>query len=46
MTEIIQTLEMDATGPAFVTRPLILRPLHDALIEDSRDQAERYLNGT
>jgi hypothetical protein len=32
-------LEMRITGPARLTWPLVFRPLHDALIEDSLDRA-------
>jgi hypothetical protein len=32
-------LEMHATGPAMLSWPLVFRPLHDALIEDSLDKA-------
>jgi hypothetical protein len=35
------TLEMNARGRALVTWPLLFRPLHDALIEDCLDKAER-----
>jgi hypothetical protein len=34
---------MSARGPAMVTWPLIFRPLHDALVEDSLDTAARAL---
>ncbi len=34
-TLLRQTLEMEARGPALLTWPLVFRPLHDALIEDS-----------
>jgi hypothetical protein len=32
-------LEMEASGAALITWPLIYRPLHDALIEDALDRA-------
>jgi hypothetical protein len=35
-------LEMDALGRARWTWPLMYRPLHDALIEDSLDRAQAY----
>ena len=37
------TLEMKARGPAAVTWPLVYRPLHNALIEDSLTKAEKSL---
>lgn len=36
-------LEMDARGPALLSWPLVFRPLHDALMEDSLDRVERSL---
>lgn len=36
-------LAMVATGPARLSWPLVFRPLHDALVEDAFDQAERQL---
>ena len=36
-------LKMRAHGPALVTWPLVFRPLHDALIEDSLARAEASL---
>lgn len=36
-------LEMNTEGPALLTWPLLFRPMHDALIEDSLDKAERSL---
>ena len=38
------TLEMEAEGPAVLTWPLIFRPLHDALIEDSLALAQTALS--
>ncbi len=38
-------LEMKTSGFALLSWPLIFRPLHDALIEDSLDKAERNLGG-
>jgi hypothetical protein len=32
--------------PAWLTYPLLWRPLHDALLEDTLDRAERSLTGT
>ncbi|HUF18785.1 MAG TPA: SRPBCC family protein [Thermoanaerobaculia bacterium] len=37
------SLVMQAQGRARVTWPLLFRPLHDALIEDAFDRAERSL---
>ncbi len=36
-------LEMEARGTACVSWPLVFRPLHDALIEDALDRAQRAL---
>jgi hypothetical protein len=36
-------IDMDATGSALLTWPLIFRPLHDALIEDALDKAQNNL---
>ncbi len=38
-----QVLEMNTSGPALFSWPLIFRPLHDALIEDSLTKAELAL---
>ena len=40
-----QVAEGRLFGMARVTWPLIFRPLHDALIEDSLDRAERVVTG-
>lgn len=45
-TELRQTLKMNARGIARITWPLLFRPLHDALIEDSFSFAEKHLNLT
>lgn len=37
------TLQMRTTGLARLSWPLVYRPLHDALIEDALDKAERSL---
>jgi hypothetical protein len=37
------TLEMDAIGPAVMSWPLVFRPLHNALIEDSLALAQASL---
>jgi hypothetical protein len=44
-TRLAHVLEMKASGTVLFTWPLIFRPLHDALIEDSLDCAERALMG-
>ncbi len=41
--ELRQTLEMKLHGLARITWPLLYRPLHDALIQDSFGNAERAL---
>lgn len=38
-------LEMKTSGLALLSWPLIFRPLHDALIEDSLDKAETNMGG-
>lgn len=38
-TRLEHVLEMNTSGPALLSWPLIFRPLHDALIEDSLDVA-------
>ena len=45
-TELCETLRMHTHGAAQVLWPLIFRPLHDALIEDSLGSAELHLNLT
>lgn len=42
-TRLRHVLEMRITGPALLSWPLIYRPLHDALIEDSLNVAEANL---
>lgn len=39
-------LEMRTTGPARVSWPIVFRPLHDALVEDALDMAERRMGAT
>ncbi len=36
------TIDMNTGGPARVSWPLLFRPLHDALLEDALDKAERH----
>lgn len=38
-------LQARMTGPALILWPLFFRPLHDALIEDAFDKAEREVLG-
>lgn len=42
-TRLRHVLKMCLSGPALLTWPLIYRPLHDALIDDSLDVAESDL---
>jgi hypothetical protein len=39
-------VEMETRGPALLSWPLVFRPLHDALIEDALEKAERMLLGS
>ncbi len=41
-TRLRHVLDMRASGGALLTWPLIYRPLHDALIEDSLDRAQSH----
>jgi hypothetical protein len=43
--ELRHTIDMRVSGLALVTWPLVFRPLHDALLEDSLDKVEAYLGG-
>ncbi len=43
---LVHLLAMRARGPAPLSWPLVFRPLHDALLEDALDRAERELTGT
>jgi len=43
--ELRHTIDMRTSGSAVVTWPLIFRPLHDALLEDSLDKVEADLSG-
>ncbi|MFD7324316.1 SRPBCC family protein [Streptomyces sp. NPDC059875] len=45
LTALRHTLAMTARGPARIGWPLLWRPLHDALIEDSLDRAETACAG-
>ncbi|NWF69890.1 MAG: SRPBCC family protein [Chloroflexi bacterium] len=44
-TRLFHILEMRTSGPALLSWPLLFRPLHDALIEDSLDKAQSQLSG-
>ena len=44
-TTIAHAIEMKTSGPALLTWPLVFRPLHDALLEDSLDKLEAHLSG-
>ncbi|PRX47177.1 hypothetical protein B0I33_106278 [Prauserella shujinwangii] len=44
-TELRHLLRIRLRTPAWLTWPLLWRPLHDALIEDSLDRAERAVRG-
>lgn len=41
-TVLRHVIAMRTTGPALLTWPLVFGPLHDALLEDAMDRAERY----
>ncbi len=43
--ELRHVIDMRASGPAVLTWPLLFRPLHDALMEDSLDKVEAHLSG-
>lgn len=45
-TRLRHVVAMETVGWAVVTWPLVFRPLHDALIEDALDQAQRSLGLT
>lgn len=44
-TRLRHTIEMRTAGPARWSWPLLYRPLHDALLEDALDRAERATGG-
>ncbi|RKT83789.1 hypothetical protein SAMN05421805_12075 [Saccharopolyspora antimicrobica] len=44
-TSLHHLLSIHARGPARITWPLLWRPLHDALLEDSLDRAEEATTG-
>jgi hypothetical protein len=43
--ELRHTIDMKVSGPAIFTWPMIFRPLHDALVEDSLDKVDAHLAG-
>ncbi len=45
-TELEHLMVLRLRHPAWCTYPLLWRPLHDALLEDCLDRAERELTGT
>jgi len=45
-TDMRHLMAMRLRFPAWLTYPLLWRPLHDALLEDTLDRAERSLTGT
>ncbi|HZB08975.1 MAG TPA: hypothetical protein VE525_07685 [Rubrobacter sp.] len=46
VTDLHHLLAMRLRFPAWLTYPLMWRPLHDALLEDTLDRAEKSLTGT
>ncbi len=42
-SRLVHTIQMTTTGRVRVTWPLVFGPLHDALLEDALDRAERSL---
>ncbi|WP_200870928.1 SRPBCC family protein [Amycolatopsis keratiniphila] len=45
-TELGHLMVLRLRHPAWLTYPLLWRPMHDALLEDCLDRAERELTGT
>ncbi|MFI7121112.1 SRPBCC family protein [Amycolatopsis sp. NPDC049868] len=45
-TELAHLIMMRLRRPAWFSYPLLWRPMHDALLEDCLDRAERELTGT
>lgn len=43
--EVRHTIDMRISGSALFSWPVVFRPLHDALLEDSLDKAEAALKG-
>lgn len=39
--KLVHTLELNTSGMAILSWPVLFRPLHDALLEDLLDRAER-----
>ena len=46
VTDLHHLMAVRLRPPAWLSYPLLWRPLHDALIEDTLDRAERSLTGT
>ena len=46
VTDLHHLMAARLRSPAWMTYPLLWRPLHDALIEDTLDRAQRSLTGT
>lgn len=44
-TRLRHIIEMQVPGIAWLSWHFVIRPLHDALIEDALDQAELYIGG-
>ena len=44
-TELVHLMVLRLRHPAWCTYPLLWRPMHDALLEDGLDRAERELTG-
>lgn len=44
-TRLLHVVEMRTHGAALLTWPLLFKPLHDALLEDALDRAERAIGG-
>jgi hypothetical protein len=45
LAQLVHVLEARMSGLALLSWPLVFRPLHDALIEDALDNAERHVTG-
>lgn len=44
--EILHSIDMDVSGWALITWPILFRPLHDALLEDALDKLQADLAGS
>ncbi|MDH3245778.1 MAG: hypothetical protein OEM26_14255 [Saprospiraceae bacterium] len=45
-SELVHAIDMEIRGLGIITWHLIIRPLHDALLEDALDQAENHFVGS